>query len=113
MDLKTTPNFNITCYFINTLASPHDYTWHSRGDPITQIINHFVLYPNHWRSVGHIWKIVISSIEQGGNYTGINVTKNYVRPYLLYSSYEINMRPNSMQISPGVRYTKLLIKCRH
>ena len=56
----------------------------------------------------HTWKTVISCIEQGIKYTGRNVTKNHGRPYLLSSSYEINLIFNSMQNRIGVRYTTLL-----
>ena len=59
----------------------------------------------------HTWKTFISCIEQGVKYTGINVTKNHGRPYLLSSSYEINLLANSMQNRLGLRYTTLLINC--
>ena len=57
----------------------------------------------------HTWKTVVGFIDRGVNYTGRNVTKNHVRPYLLSSSYEINMLVDSMQNRPGLRYTTLLI----
>ena len=44
-------NINIASYFIETLASPHEDTWHHRGGKIKQKIDHFSLNPNHWRSV--------------------------------------------------------------
>ena len=62
----------------------------------------------------HTWKTLISCIDQGVKYTGINVKKNNGRPYLLSSSYEINLLANSMQKRLGLRYTTLLINChRH
>ena len=57
----------------------------------------------------HTWKTLISCIEQGVNCTGRNVTKNHGRPYLLSSSYEINLLANSMQKRLGLRYKTLLI----
>ena len=59
----------------------------------------------------HIWKTLISCIEQEVKYTGRNVTKKHGRPYLLSSSYEINLLANSMQNRLGLRYTTLLINC--
>ena len=63
-------NINIASYFLETLASPNEKTWHDRGGPITQTINHFSLNPNHRRSVEHTWKTLISCIEKGVKYTG-------------------------------------------
>ena len=40
-------NINIASYFIETLASPHENTWHHRGGPITQTIDHFSLNHDH------------------------------------------------------------------
>ena len=80
-------NINIASYFIETLASPHENTWHHRGGPITQTIENFSLNHNHRRSVEHTWKTMISCIEQGVKYTGRNVTKKYGRPYLISSSF--------------------------
>ena len=57
----------------------------------------------------HTWKTLISCIEQGVKYTGINVTKIYGRPYLLSSSYEKYILVNSMQNRIGLRYTTLPI----
>ena len=37
--------------------------------------------------------------------------KRYGRPYLLSSSYEINLLADSMQNRIGLRYTVLLINC--
>ena len=98
-------------YFIETLASPHKNTWHHRGGPSTQTIDKFSLNTNHWQSVEHTWQTLISCIEQGVKYTGKNVTKKHVRPYLLSSSSEINLLANSMQNCLGLRYTTLLINC--
>ena len=42
-------------------------------------------------------------------YTGGNVTKKHGRPYLFYSSSEINLVVNSMQNRLGLCYTTLLI----
>ena len=109
MDLQKSLNLDIASYFINTLASPHSNTWHHRGAQITQTIDPFGLNPNHWRSVKHTWKTVISCIEQGIQYTGRNLTKKHGRPYLLSSSYKINMLANSMQNRLGICYTTLLI----
>ena len=102
-------NINISYYFIETLASPHANTWHHIGGPITQTIDHFSLNHNHRRSVQHTCKTLISCIEQGVKYTGINVTKYHVRPYLLSSSSEINLLANSMQNRLGHFYTTLPI----
>ena len=41
LDLHKSLNLNIASYFINTLAYPHANTWHHRGGPITQTIDHF------------------------------------------------------------------------
>ena len=48
---KKTLNINIASYFLETLASPNEKTWHDTGGPITQTINHFSINPNHRRSV--------------------------------------------------------------
>ena len=62
----------------------------------------------------HARKTLISCIEQRVKYTGINVTKNHGRPYLLSSSSGINMLANSMENRLDLRYTTLLINChRH
>ena len=61
---------NIASYFIETLASPHENTWHHRGGPITQTIDSISLNPNHQRAVEHTWKTLISCIEKGVKYTG-------------------------------------------
>ena len=60
----------------------------------------------------HTWKILIGCIEQGVKYAGINVTKKHGRPFLLSSSYEINLLVNSMQNRLGLRYTTLIINFR-
>ena len=112
LDLQKSFNLNIASYFINTLASPYANTWHHRGGPITQTIYHYCLNPNHQRYVEHTWKTLISCIEQGFKYTGINVTKKHGRPYLLSSYSEINILTNSMQNRLGLHYTTLLINCR-
>ena len=78
---------------------------------ITQTINHFSLNPNHQRSVEKTRKTMISYLEKGLKYTGNNKTKKNGRPYLISSSYEINMVDNSMERSLGLRYTTLLINC--
>ena len=109
LDLQESLNLNIASYFINTLASSLANTWQHRGGTITHKIDHFFRDPNHRRSVEHIWKTLISCIELGVKYTGRNVTKNHGRPYLLYSSYEINLIANSRQNCLGLRYTTLLI----
>ena len=49
-------NINISSYFLETLASPNEKTWHERVGPFTQKINQFSLNPNHRRSVEHTWK---------------------------------------------------------
>ena len=56
LDLHKSFNLNISSYFINTLAPPHDNNWHHRGGPTTQTIDHFCLHPNNWRSVEHTCK---------------------------------------------------------
>ena len=111
LELKKPLNLNIASYCINTLESPHTNNWHHRGGTITQIIDHFGLNPNHHRSVEHTWKTVIICIEKGVKYKGRNVTKKYGIPYLLSSSYEINLLANSTQNRLGLRYTTLLINC--
>ena len=70
-------NINIASYSLETLASPNEKTWHDRGGPITQTINHFSLNPIHRRSVEHTRKTIISSLEKGVKYTGKNVTKKH------------------------------------
>ena len=109
LDLQKPLNLNIASYFINTLASPHENTWHHIGGPITYKIDHFSRNPNHWRYVEHTRKILISFIEQGVKYIGRNVTKKHGRPYLLSSSCEINLLADSMQNSLGLHYTTLPI----
>ena len=52
---------------------------------------------------------MVGCIEQGVGYTGRNVAKNHCRPYLLSSSYEINLLADSMQNRLGLRCTTLLI----
>ena len=54
---------------------------------------------------------MISSLEKEVKYTGNNETKNNGRPYLISSSYEINMIVNSMERRLGLQYTTLLINC--
>ena len=57
---------------------------------------------------------MISCIERGVKYAGKNVIKKHGRPYLLYSSSEINLLADSIQKRLGLRYTTLLINChRH
>ena len=89
LELQKSPNLNISSYFINTLATQHANIWHHRCGPITQTIDHLDLNYNHRRSVEHTQKTYIIYIEQGVNYTGINVTKNHGVPYLLSYSYNI------------------------
>ena len=69
LELQKSLNLNIASYFINNLASPHANTWHHRGGPITQTINHSFLNPDHRQSVEHTWKTLIGCIEQGVKYT--------------------------------------------
>ena len=80
---------------------------------MTQTINHFSLNPNHRRSVERTWKTIISSLEKGVKCTGNNVTKNHGIPYLIYSSYEINLIANSVEKRLGLCYMTLLINCHH
>ena len=54
---------------------------------------------------------MISSLEKGVKYTGNNETKRSGRPYLISSSYEINLIANSMKRRLGLQYTTLLINC--
>ena len=54
---------------------------------------------------------MISSLEKGVKYTGKNVTKKHGRPYLIYSSSEINLIANSMKKCHGLRYMTLLNNC--
>ena len=46
---------------------------------------------------------MISYLEKGVKYTGNNETKNNGRPYLISSSYEINLFANSMERRLGLR----------
>ena len=57
----------------------------------------------------HTRKKNIGCIEKGVKHIERNVTNNHCRPYLLSSSYEINLLANSMQNRLGIRYTTLLI----
>ena len=54
-------------------------------------------------------KKIISYLEKGVKYTGKNVTKKHGRPYLIYSSSEINFIANSMGKCLGLRYMTLFI----
>ena len=54
---------------------------------------------------------MISSLEKGVKYTGNDETKKNGRPYLISSSYEINLIGNSMERRLGLRYTTLLVNC--
>ena len=56
LENKQKLNINIASFFLETLASPDEKTWHVTGGPITQTINHFSLNPNHRRSVEKTWK---------------------------------------------------------
>ena len=51
LENKQKLNINIASFFLETLASPNEKTWHDTGGPITQTINHFSLNPNHRRLV--------------------------------------------------------------
>ena len=55
---------------------------------------------------------MVSALEKGVKYTGNNETKKHGRPYLISSSYEINLIANSMERRLGLRCTTLLIHCR-
>ena len=46
-------NINIASYFLETLAPPHENTWHHRGGPITQTIDNFLLIV----IIGGLWNI--------------------------------------------------------
>ena len=46
-------NINIVSYFLENLAPPHENTWHHRGVPITQTIDHFLLII----IIGGLWNI--------------------------------------------------------
>ena len=52
---------------------------------------------------------MISSSEKGLKYTGNNGTKRTGQPYLISSSYEINLIANSMERRLGIRNTTILI----
>ena len=56
---------------------------------------------------------MISCIEQVVKYIGRNRKKHYGRPYLISSSYEINMPASSMQNRLGLRYKNILINCHY
>ena len=111
LDLQKSLNLNIASLFINTLASSHFNNWHHIGGPITLKIDLFFLNTNHWRSVKHTQKALISCKYQGVKYTGINISKKHGRPYLLSFYYEINLITNSMQSRLVFRYTTLFINC--
>ena len=66
MENKQKLNINIASYFLETLASSNEQTWHDTGDTITQTINNFSLNPNHRRFVEKKWKTMISSLEKEG-----------------------------------------------
>ena len=87
LENKQKLNINIESFFLETLASPNEKTWHDTGGPITQTINHFSLNPNHRRSVEKTWKTMISYLDNGVKYTGNNKTKKNGRPYLISSSH--------------------------
>ena len=65
LENKQKLNINIASFFLETLASPNEKTWHVTEGPITQTINHFSLNPNHRRSVEKTRKTMISSLEKG------------------------------------------------
>ena len=109
--VKKTLNINIASYFLENLASQILKTWHDTEGPITQTINHSYLNHNHRWYVEKTWKKMISSLEKGVNYTVNIVTKKHGRPYLIYSSSEINLISNSTGKRLGLRYTTLLINC--
>ena len=113
MENKQKLNINIASFFLETLASLNEKTWHNRGVSITQTINRFSSNPNHWRSIKKTWKTMIRSLEKGVKYTGNNGTKITGQPYLISSSYEINPVANSMERRLGLRYTNFLINCHH
>ena len=79
LDLQKSLNINIASYFIDTFEYPHANTWHHRGGPTTQIIDHSCLDPNHQQSVKHTQKTLISCIKQVFKYTVRNVTKKHGR----------------------------------
>ena len=54
---------------------------------------------------------LISCIDQGVKYTGRNVTKKHGKPYLLSSSYEINLLASLMKNYLGLCYTTLFANC--
>ena len=102
LENKQKLNITIASFFLETLASLNEKTWHDTGGPITKTINHFYLNPNHRRSVKKTRKAMISSLEKGVKYTGNNGTKRSGRPYLVSSSYEINHIANSMERRLGL-----------
>ena len=102
LENKQQLNINIAYFFLVTLASPNEKTWHDRGGPITKTINHFALNPNHRRSVEKTWKTMIRSLEKGVKYMRNNGTKISGQPYLLSSHHEINLLANSMERRLGL-----------
>ena len=50
--------FNISSYYINSLAYPDISTWHTKGGPITKIIKHFSLNKHHRGTVERRYKMV-------------------------------------------------------
>ena len=65
LENKQQLNINIASFFLVTLSSPNEKTWHDTNGPITKTINHFALNPHHRRSVEKTWKTVISYLEMG------------------------------------------------
>ena len=51
LENKQKLGINIASFFLDTLASLNEKTWHDTGGPIIQTFNHFSLNPNHRRSV--------------------------------------------------------------
>ena len=82
LENKQQLKINIASFFLVTLASPNEKTWHDRGGPITKTINHFALNSNHWRSVEKTWKTIISYLEEGVKYTVNNGKKRSGQAYL-------------------------------
>ena len=78
LEKKQQLNINIASFFLETLASPNEKSWHDTGGPITKTINHFSLNPNHRRSVEKTRKTMMSYLDKGAKYTGNNETKKMV-----------------------------------
>ena len=111
LENKQKLNINIASYFLETLASPNGKTCLTQEVQLHKQSITFLLILIIGRSVEKTWKTMISSLDKGVKYTGNNETKKHGIPYLISSSYEINLIANSMERHLGLRYTTIHINC--